>query len=442
MTAQARSKGIQQGDAAVAIQSVIRGSQQQKQRSQQVGAAASIQAFLRGSQQRKELSQQAEAAASIQALARGSQQRNKLAQQADATASIQGVMREPIERKADAEDDPSKYAEAAVAAAVAGAAVAATAATAAAPAVVEAAVPQESPAEYNVNTSGEASLSLALGSSDEDFVTVPESTPTSSDSSDIEEGHVDNVDSISDASSIDLESEIAQAFDLGQEALRSAPDNEEYVAPLPPPAHEAEVVIDEANVNKARHFLSHPSTAALPLEDKKEYLRSKGLADVEIEASLDAVAALDAAADELMMEEGMIKTSASSTTETASGARIAPNPGGADSDIEQGTAKKDAVDTSSSASTAEQKSALGIPSGGDIDDSFNSRASKSSARNTSRISERLNQSLARIREMEVPLPSCKCLPSHVPNRVVYGLVLLMILLGVALYLIYVFAVGN
>mmetsp|Transcript_13811 Transcript_13811/g.39700 ORF Transcript_13811/g.39700 Transcript_13811/m.39700 type:complete len:310 (+) Transcript_13811:2-931(+) len=263
---------------------------------------------------------------------------------------------------------------------------------------------------------------------------IPGLSSTSNDStcgSDAEEGLVGSDVSGSDASSIDIESEIAQAFDLGQEALKSAPEKEDYCAPVSAFAAkeegggEPEEELDDANISKAKHFLTHPSTVDLPIEEKTTYLLSKGLSEAEVKASVEAVA------EELILEQGTLYD------DTGTKVTLETSPNVKSDELKQ----KDTNDTESNAST--NKSSLDVPSGDAAGDSFDAKTkTNKSALNTSVLSEKLNKSLDRMKQMDVKLPSCGCLPSHLPNRVVVGLVIFMIFLGVALYLIYKFAVGS
>jgi len=236
----------------------------------------------------------------------------------------------------------------------------------------------------------------------------------------------------SDATSIDIESEIAQAFDLGQEALRSAPEKEDTCAPVLSSATkeedggEAKANIDDANVSRAKSFLTHPNTAALPMEEKTKYLLSKGLSEAEIKASVEAVAR------DLILEEGTLYDDMGTQVTMERSLNIQSH------DLKQ----KDTADTDSNASTAD-KSSLDVPSGDAGIDPFESETkANKSALNTSVFSQKLNKSFRRMKEMDVKLPSCGCLPAHMPNRVVVGLVLFMIFLAVGLYLICKFAVGS
>ena len=335
----------------------------------QAEATVAIQALARGGHERKSLSHQAEAPVAIQALARGCQERKSLVQQAEAVASIK--------------DDRAKRI-----------------------AKVEAEVERL-----------ESTSPVAKRSSQ----TTPGLSSISNDST-----------TGSDATSIDIESEIAQAFDLGQEALRSAPEKEDSCAPaLASATKEAEggetkEEIDDASISRAKSFLTHPNTAALPMEDKTKYLLSKGLSEAEIKASVEAVAR------DLVLEEGTLYDDMGTEVTMERSLNIQSH------DLKQ----KDTADTDSNASTAD-KSSLDVPSGDAGEDLFESETkANKSALNASAFSQKLNKSFHRMKEMDVKRPSCGCLPSHMPNRVVVGLVLFMIVLAVGLYLIYKFAVGG
>ena len=165
------------------------------------------------------------------------------------------------------------------------------------------------------------------------------------------------------------------------------------------------------------------------MEEKRRYLLSKGLNESEIKASVDAVA------QELILEQGLLYDDRGTkvTLETSLNVK--------NDELKK---QKDPSDTDSNASTnTADKSSLDLPRGDSADDTFDSetKANKSGL-NTSVLSQTLNKSVERMKQVDVKLPSCCCLPSHLPNRVVIGLLLFVILLAVGLYLIYTFAVGS
>ena len=388
--------------ATILVQSLARGAAERQDVERQHRAATTIQAHARGMAGREEvirycthieqtaaatkiqnsyrahiavteksLAQQAGATVAIQALARGCQERKSLAQQAGAT--VASIKDDRAERIAKVEAEVERL---------------------------------------------ESTSPVAKRNSQ----TTPGLSSISNDST-----------TGSDATSIDIESEIAQAFDLGQEALRSAPEKEDSCAPVLASATkeeeggEAKEEIDDAKISRAKSFLTHPNTAALPMEDKTKYLLSKGLSEAEIKASLEAVAR------DLVLEEGTLYDDMGTEVTMERSLNIQSH------DLKQ----KDTADTDSNASTTDDKSSLDVPSGDTGEDIFESETkANKAALNASVVSQKLNKSFHRMKEMDVKLPSCGCVPSHMPNRVVVGLVLFMIFLAVGLYLIYKFAVGG
>jgi len=265
----------------------------------------------------------------------------------------------------------------------------------------------------------ESASSVADGDDDR---AIPNLSSTSNDStSDEEEGLVDSDASGSDASSINV----------GQEALRNAPEKDDEEASALPASLSKQSdtkteEIDEANIAKAKFFLTHPNTVSLPMEEKRKYLLAKGLNESEIKASVAAVA------EGLILEQGLLYDDMGTET------KLDASPNVNNDELKP----KDAADTESNASTAD-KSSLDVPRGDAADDAFDAKTkANKSALNTSILSQKLTKSLDKMKQVDVKLPSCGCLPSHLPNRVVIGLVLFAIFLAAGLYLIYTFAVGG
>lgn len=415
-------------EAAVLIQSLARGTAKRREIEQQHQAATIIQARVRGMAGREEIIrycthiEQMAAATKIQSSYRGSKQRQSFARQAGAVVGIQALIRGCLDRKSLAHQ-----------------------AEAATTIQAFARASRSTKVESNNSTKEDRAARIAkaeveakrlestspVDDSDADRATpVLSSTSVDSNSgSDGGAGLVGSDASCSDASSVDVESEIAQAFDIGQQALRSAPEEDEFVTNNDQDTKGAKEEIDEANILKAKHFLTHPGTVSLPMEEKSKYLLSKGLNESEIKASVEAVA------QELILEQGLLYDDMGTkvTLETSLNVK--------NDELKK---QKDPAGTESNASTSTaDKSSLELPRGDSVEDTFDAetKANKSGL-NTSVLSQTFNKSIERMKQVEVKLPSCCCLPSHLPNRVVIGLLVFVILLAIGLYLIYTFAVGS
>jgi hypothetical protein len=366
-------------------------------------AATKIQSSYLGSKQRQDFTKQACANDGIQSLTRGCLDRESLAHQADAATTIQALARAYLGTKVESSDSN-----------------------------------KEGRAARIAKAEAEATRLESLSPVDDGDVdrSIPALSSTSVDSNSGSEGLVGSDASCSDAPSVDIDSEIAQAFDIGQKALKSAPEKEEVALTQPAgvinnnqDTVEAKEEIDEANILKAKHFLTHPSTVSLPMEEKSKYLLSKGLNESEIKASVEAVA------QELVLEQGLLydDMGTKATLETSLNVK--------NDELKQKDAAED-TESNASISTAD-KSSLDLPRGDASKDTLDSetKANKSGL-NASVLSQTLNKSIGKMKQVDVKLPSCCCLPSHLPNRVVIGLVLFVILLAVGLYLVYTFAVGS
>lgn len=190
--------------AAVLIQSLARGAVKRREIEQQHQAATTIQAHVRGMAGREDIIrycthiEQSAAATKIQNSYRGSKQRQKFAKQAGAIVGIQALARGCLDRKSLANRTENNIST------------------------------KEDRAARIAKAEAEAKRLKSTSPVDDGDVdrAMPVLSSTSVDSnsgSDDEEGLVGSDASCSDAPSVDIESEIAQAFDIGQEALRSAP---------------------------------------------------------------------------------------------------------------------------------------------------------------------------------------------------------------------------